>query len=144
MRFIYHNTSEVCIVTLNHLSLAQGYFFDYSRYGWVFPPPPENLETRMHSSRMHTVHSSSRLLGGVCSQGDVCSQGGLLPGGGILACTEADKPLWTDRCKNITFATSLWTVKSQWQIRSKGVIRDAGPLGVKILIIMQFSAKKIG
>ena len=35
-------------------------------------------------------------------------QGGLLPGGrgGIQACTDR----CNDRCKNITFATSLWTV----------------------------------
>ena len=69
--------------------------------------------------------------GGVCSQGGawswggpgpkggglvpggLCSQGGcLVPGGGIPACTEADPPVnrMTDRCKNITFATSLRTV----------------------------------
>ena len=35
--------SEVYIVTFNNLSLAQDYFFDYSRYGWVFPPPPKIL-----------------------------------------------------------------------------------------------------
>ena len=103
-------------------------------------------KTRMHSSRMRTVQSGSRLrrggrgnrgrglfLGGllrggllgevsalgVCSRG-VCSQG--VPtwsegggGGGIPACTEADPPMnWTewltDRCKNITFVTSLRTV----------------------------------
>ena len=52
-------------------------------------------ETRMHSSRMRTVRRSSRLLGG----------GG---GGGIPSCTEADPPMdRQDRCKNITFATSL-------------------------------------
>ena len=81
-------------------------------------------------------------LGGVCSQGGVpgpggagggavCCRGcllwggawsgGLLPGGVcsrgggvILACTEADPPVnrMTDRCKIITFATSLRTVIS--------------------------------
>ena len=84
--------------------------------------------TRMHSSRMRTVRNSSRLLpegsapggegvsalgrlwGAVCSRG-VCSQG---VGGGIPACTEADPPVnrMTNRCKNITFATSLRTVKT--------------------------------
>ena len=76
------------------------------------------------------------LLGGVCSGGGVCSQGCLLPGGGsasggvggrsapgrgvcpwgggIPTCTEADPPVnrMTDRCKNITLATTLlWLVK---------------------------------
>ena len=87
----------------------------------------------MHSSRMRTVRNSSRLLGwgclllgwvsatggcllpggclfqgGACS-GGVCSWAG--GGGDIPACTEAD-PICgqTDRCKNITFATSLRTV----------------------------------
>ena len=50
-------------------------------------------------------------LGGVWSQGGACSQrgGGVSgPGGGIPACTEADPPCGqTDRCKNITFATSV-------------------------------------
>ena len=47
------------------------------------------------------------LGGGVCSRGGVCS-------GGIPACTEADTPPpcgQTHACKNITFATSLRTVK---------------------------------
>ena len=46
--------------------------------------------------------------GGVCSEGGVCSWGVY----GIPVCTEADPPSCrqTDRCKNITFATSLWTV----------------------------------
>ena len=63
--------------------------------------------TRMHSSRMRTVRSSSRLLGGVCSMG-VCSGGcllrgcllwvgWLLQGGGIPACTEADPHPRVDR-----------------------------------------------
>ena len=54
----------------------------------------------------------SALGGGVCS-GGVCSGGYLLLGGCIPACTEADPPVnrMTDRCKNITFATSLRTVK---------------------------------
>ena len=38
--------------------------------------------------------------------------GGAWYGGGIPVCIEADTPVnrMTDRCKNITFATSLWTV----------------------------------
>ena len=78
----------------------------------------------MHSSRMRTVRNSSCLLGGACSRGEgVCSGGGcllpgvclLLGGGGIPACTEAEPPPCgqTDRCKNITFTTSLQTVISQ-------------------------------
>ena len=46
---------------------------------------------------------------GVSALGDVCSWGGLLWGGGIPACTEADTPRvnrMTDRCKNITLATT--------------------------------------
>ena len=44
----------------------------------------KQLETRMHSSRMRTFRSSSRLLVG---------SGGVCPGGCIPACTEADTPL---------------------------------------------------
>ena len=62
------------------------------------------------------------LPGGVCSggcaPGGVCScGGGVCSGGsGIPACTEADPPVnrMTDRCKNITLATtSLRPVKIQ-------------------------------
>ena len=68
----------------------------------------------MHSSRMHTVRSSSCLLlwcllGGVCP-GGVCQRGclpkGCLPGGCIPVCNGADIPhvdRMTVRCKNITF-----------------------------------------
>ena len=45
-----------------------------------------------------------------------CAAGGCLRGGGIPACTEADTPSvnrMTDRCKNITFAASLRTVKTR-------------------------------
>ena len=77
----------------------------------------------MHSSRMRTVRSSSRLLGGVCSRGEgrlpggVCSGGGGGGGGvGIPACTETDPSCGqTDRCKNITFATSLRTVNIDYR-----------------------------
>ena len=89
-----------------------------------------HTKTRMHSSRMGTIRSNSRLVGegesatggllrgmyllwgGVClRRGGTCSGEGV----GILACTETDHPpvsRITDRCKNITFATSLRTVKS--------------------------------
>ena len=68
------------------------------------------------------------LQGGVCSWGGVCFVGCLLQWGvcsrgvsvlgvcGIPACNEADTPTTppprgqTHTCKNITFATSLWTV----------------------------------
>ena len=48
---------------------------------------------------------------GVCFGGS--APGGLFRGGGIPACTEVDPPVdrMTDMCKNITFATSLRTVK---------------------------------
>ena len=62
----------------------------------------------MHSSRMRTVHCSSRLLGGpVCPWG--CLPRGVFAEGGscIPACTEEGPPMWTewltDGCKNITF-----------------------------------------
>ena len=56
------------------------------------------------------------LLGGVCSEGGVsalggvCSQGGV-GGCGIPACTQAAPPVnrMTDRCKNITLATTSLT-----------------------------------
>ena len=49
----------------------------------------EILLTRMHSSRMRTVRSSSRLLLG----GGVSVPGESALGGCIPACTEADTPL---------------------------------------------------
>ena len=58
------------------------------------------LKPRMHSSRMRTVRSSSRLLwgGGVCPVVGGVSQHAL---------EQTPAPLWTewltDRCKNITF-----------------------------------------
>ena len=91
-------------------------------------------KTRMHSSRMRTGRSLTvcrslilgvgcLLLWGVSALGGVHSGGCPLrgvsaprgpgdvsaPGGGIPACTEADTPLvnrMTDRCKNITLATT--------------------------------------
>ena len=74
------------------------------------------------------VHGEGCSWGGVWSEG-ACSHGGmpapgwsgprgvpaLAGGGGVIpACNEADPPpvnRMTDRCKNITFATSLRTVK---------------------------------
>ena len=52
---------------------------------------------------------------GVCAWSKGVSAPGGVPGpggGGIPACIEADSPVdrMTDRCKNITFATSLRTV----------------------------------
>ena len=90
--------------------------------------------TRMHSSRMRTIRSGSRLSGGGGASrggasGGVCATWkGVLPGGvcflgrcGIPACTEADSPVnrMTDRCKNITFATSLRTVIIEVIIQNK-------------------------
>ena len=71
--------------------------------------------TRMPSSRMRTVRNSRGVLdpgGCLLPQGFLLPQGCLLLGGGIPACTEADPPIdrMTDRCKNITFATSFRTV----------------------------------
>ena len=82
------------------------------------------LTTRIHSSRMHTIRSSSLLRGGcvpalrgVCSQtgsapsGGACSLGSMLPGG-YPSMHWGRPPMnrMTDRCKNITFATLLRTV----------------------------------
>ena len=92
--------------------------------------------TRMYSSRMRTVRSSSRLLkGGACSgEARVPGPGeGLLPGGCllqwgcllggdvILTCTEADPPSYrmTDMCKNITFATSSIATTLSWERTKK-------------------------
>ena len=82
--------------------------------------------------------SASR--GGVCSRGDVCSQGSAPGGGGawyqggIPACTEADPPVnrMTDRCKNITLATtSLWPVTRMHSNRMRTarlpIVRVSGP-----------------
>ena len=81
------------------------------------------METRMHSMRMRTFHSSSRLLpGGMSARGGgVCSGGMSAPGGGIPACTDGRPPPWTDRWKNITFATSLRTVKIEFLVFSIAV-----------------------
>ena len=52
--------------------------------------------------------------------------GGWVPalgGGGIPVCTEADPPCGrTDSCKNITFATSLRTVKILEKWRSQEIL----------------------
>ena len=84
--------------------------------------PQKVLNTRMHSSRMHTVRCSGcRGKGGVSQH--ALGRGGCLPGGGCLprgdVCPNRDvypgvcpvntgiHPLWTewptDRCKNISF-----------------------------------------
>ena len=81
----------------------------------------------MHSSRMRAVRNSSHLPGrGVSAPGGVPAPGGclvwglgggggLLPGGVVSqhALRQTPPPLnrMTDRYKNITFATSLQTVK---------------------------------
>ena len=73
-------------------------------------------QTRMHSSRMRTVHSSSRLfLGGLpqCMLG-YQPQGQTTPflGAGTYRDQAPHRPCGqTHACKNITFATSLRTVK---------------------------------
>ena len=74
-----------------------------------------SLLTRMHSSRMRTVRSVSRLPGGVCFRGGGCASrgvcflggGGVLPGGCFWGgavpgpkggnCPGTPPPLWTDR-----------------------------------------------
>ena len=80
---------------------------------------------RMHSSRMRTIRNSSRLLGGCLVLGGVPAPGGVPgPGGCLLRggdwcwgvvsqhALRQTPPVnrMTDRCKNITFATSLRTV----------------------------------
>ena len=62
-----------------------------SHHNWLFHFAQIKRKTKMHSSRMHTVRSSSRLLGGLCSRGGLCSSGGawswggsLLPGGCLV------------------------------------------------------------
>ena len=82
--------------------------------------------TRMHSSRIRTVHSSGRISGGgVPGSGGVYLVPGGVPGPGGGGCTWSQGGVpgpwggaWsgtppcgqTDACKNITFATSLRTV----------------------------------
>ena len=103
-------------------------------------------KTRMHSSRMRTVRSSSHLRGYTWSGGCTWSQGGdlvprgvpstrgmyLVPGvylvlGGVPGleggtwsggCTCPGTPPCgqTHTCKNITFATSLRTVTSKYLV----------------------------
>ena len=103
VRFCMSNWSE----TYPFLRIISSDNFFYKNSG--------NVEkTRMHSSRMHTVRNSSLLLGwwGGC----------LLPRG--VPAPEVGYPSmhWgrppcgqIDRCKKITFATSLRTVKSKVQ-----------------------------
>ena len=85
----------------------------------------EKIFSTMFSSRMHTVRNSSRLLrGGAWSQGGLVLGGSgpggcLVPGGACswgvwypsMHCGRPPVNRMTDRCKNITFATSLRTVK---------------------------------
>ena len=68
-------------------------------------------QTRMHSSRMRTVRSVSRLPGGRggAYRGCVLPGGVCLVRGGVPALVPPRGQ--TDTCKNITFATSLRTVK---------------------------------
>ena len=116
----------------------------------------------MHSSRMRTVRSSScfcpggrgawswgvpgpgRVPGsrGYLVQGGLLLGGCLLPGGGgIPAFTEADTPpvnRMTDKCKNITFATSLRTViKIVKNILNKaaGSICDEKTVHAKVMVL---------
>ena len=60
------------------------------------------INTRMHSSRMRTVRSSGRLLGGVCPGGGVSAREGVHPS---MHWGRHPPPVdrMTDRCKNITF-----------------------------------------
>ena len=56
-------------------------------------------QTRMHSSRMHTIHCSSCLLGMGCLPRRVSAQGECRPGG----CTLSPVKRITDRYQKITF-----------------------------------------
>ena len=79
----------------------------------------------MSAPREVSAPGACLLPGGVCSGGclvqEVSALGVSAGGHGIPACTEADTPPpcgQTDACKNITFATSLRTVKgreSEWR-----------------------------
>ena len=102
-----------------------------------------NCTTRMHSSRMRPVRSSDRISGGGVCSGGVCSRevstpggcllGSVCPGGCLLrggvvsqhALRQTPPPPCgqTDACKNITFATSLRTVKI-WveKYRNRGIL----------------------
>ena len=98
----------------------------------------KNQQTRMHSSRMHTVRCSDRLVGGNvclgwgCLPGGVClgesSQGRCLPRGGLSegclprgclprGCTPPPPP-WTDRrlWKHYLSATTVINDKHQRKI----------------------------
>ena len=72
--------------------------------------------TRMHSSRMHTVRNSCRLLGG----GGCLVLGGVWSGGVVSQHALRQTPPYgqTDTCKNITFATSLRTVKMEFIVKN--------------------------
>ena len=79
-------------------------------------------KTRTHSSRIRTVRNRSRLLVGEGGEGVSGPGGCLLRGGGTPVCTEADPPCGqTDRCKNITFATSLRMVINYVFLSSEGL-----------------------
>ena len=90
----------------------------------------------MHSSRMRTVRNSSRLRGVyLVPAGDVWGAGGVpgpgegvyLVGGGTCPGTPTPPCGQTHTCKNITFATSLRTVKiniKKFKKRPNGGSRD--------------------
>ena len=92
-----------------------------------------NCTTRMHSSRMRPVRSSDRISGeGVSAPGESAPGGSALGGcllqGGVVsqhALRQTPPPPCgqTDACKNITFATSLRTVKI-WveKYRNRGIL----------------------
>ena len=61
-------------------------------------------ETRMHSSRMRTIHCSGRLIWGEVSAQGVSARWGCLPGRGYLQGECTPPPCGqTDACENITF-----------------------------------------
>ena len=92
------------------VSAPQGVGAVVSQHALRQTPPPlwtEEVGCLLWGGGLLRGRGVCLLWGDVCSLGGVCSWGG-----GIPAYTEADTPCGqTDACKNITFVTSLRTVK---------------------------------
>ena len=110
---------------------------NHSRLLWGVPAPRGCLLQGVPapggacSRRVGVSAPRGACSGGGASLGGLVTGGCLLLGGVIPACTEADPPCGqTDRCKNITFATSLRTVMTNRSISTARKLARAKSAGL--------------